>query len=261
MFLIRGKQARPRGPELQEMRIRLLQQKTWRYLRYVHTREAFRLTEGAKTVLTVGAGTGLAELALALEYPDVDFHLTDIVTEKTPNYQGAQHLAKKWNVGNISFGVLDILDAPAETADLVTSTEVLEHIAEDEVAAANICARSRQYVFTLVPFATGSDHEDSERRQRAWQSHGHYRIGYDSADLIRLFGQPVAIRGCYWKPSAREFRETLTGMSVEEIARNSNRLMDWAHRDIVDRIPRRSADAFAIWALTRRILGKDGGCP
>jgi hypothetical protein len=48
--------------------------------------------------------------------------------------------------------------------------------------------------------------------------------------------------------SARQFRETLTAMSIEEIARNSAELTDWAHRDILDRVPRRSTDAFAIWA-------------
>ncbi len=43
----------------------LLNKKRWRLLRYLHAREGMLLAEQPRSVLVVGAGYGLAEVALA----------------------------------------------------------------------------------------------------------------------------------------------------------------------------------------------------
>ncbi len=62
---------------IERARLELLKGKTWRYLRYLHTRHALKFISGWEDMLVVGAGSGLAEIALAIEYPDKHFHLTD----------------------------------------------------------------------------------------------------------------------------------------------------------------------------------------
>jgi hypothetical protein len=69
---------------LHKVQIQLMVRKRWAYLRYIQIREG--LIEALKTAgeinsfLSVGCGSGLTEVALALEFPEIKFHLTDIDT-------------------------------------------------------------------------------------------------------------------------------------------------------------------------------------
>lgn len=183
----------------------LLVERRWRYLRYLHAREAFALvSHDIDSVLAIGVGKGLAELALAIEYPHVHFHLTDIESATTPNWSFVQRAVSEWNLTNVEFDMLDIRQPPSVEADMVCSTEVLEHIEQFDKAAANMLAAARKYVFALVPFADRRYNADPVRRQRVLDTHGHYVCGFDRSALVDLFPDAVEIRGCYWTDQAHK---------------------------------------------------------
>lgn len=85
-----AKQTRANTRRIETIKRALVLKRKWAYPRYPHTREALLLTEGVETVLVTGSGHGLAEIKLALEFPEIQFHPTDIVTKTIPNYHNAQ---------------------------------------------------------------------------------------------------------------------------------------------------------------------------
>lgn len=172
-------------------RTTLLVEKRWRYLRYLHLRSA------------IGVGKGLAELALAVEFPHIQFRLTDIESATTP-WSFAQRAVPEWKLPNVRFDILDITQPPRFEADLVASTEVLEHIEDADQAARHMLAAASRYVFALAPFAEARFNDNANRCRRVFESHGHFVCGYDEAALARLFPDPVEVRGCYW--AGRAFR-------------------------------------------------------
>lgn len=240
-----------RGEELERVKQTLLRERTWRYLRYQHLREGFLLARNARTVHCVGAGKAYAELALALEFPDVHFHITDIESERTPNFGVAVSWAKKLGLSNVSFDTFDVFDLPDTKWDLVTSIETLEHIEDDVTAAKNMLKMANQFVFALVPFAHKAANADPARRKRVWETHGHYRVGYDEDDLAALFSNSVEVRGCYWGGEGRAFRHKLTSLSNEEIDERASDLLEEAKLDIRLAIPKAISDASGIWTLAR----------
>lgn len=234
---------------LAQMRNALILKRRWSYLRYLHAREALVLAEDIESVLIVGSGHGFAEIALALEFPWIHFHLTDIEGDKTPNYHRAQEFADKWNLSNATFGIRDILKPERERYDLIYSVEVLEHIEDDALAAAEMRAAAHRYVFALIPFADKTTNRDEAARIRVWEGLGHWRVGYDEEDLRRLFPGIVAMRGCYWREQGTEHRKRLYSMSNEEVTTSMSELQEEAKRDIVDAIPKIYPEAQGIWML------------
>lgn len=76
-----------KAERLKAVHTALLEGRTWRYLRYLHARCALSAAQDVSSVLVVGAGHGLAELALAVEHPEVNFVLTD--------WSGASHSVRR----------------------------------------------------------------------------------------------------------------------------------------------------------------------
>jgi hypothetical protein len=237
---------------LDQVRVRLLQGKTWRYLRYLHLRCGLGLASKVESVLTIGAGNAFAELALALEYPQIEFIVTDVASDQAPSRRACEALVKQWNVGNVRFAAYDALQPPHLEADLVASIEVLEHIEADDVAAANLNRAARRFVFCLVPFSHRERNEDPKVRERVLASHGHFRPGYDHERLAQLFPVPIEIRGCYWADAGIPFRQHLSSLSEEEIARDWRGLAAQAEKDLRTGIPLRARQAGGIWVLARR---------
>ncbi len=237
---------------LADVQLRLLLGKTWRYLRYLHLREALTLATGAESVLVVGAGNALAELAIAIERPELQFIVTDHAGENVPSRRIAEELVRKWGIKNIRFGVYDALQPPTETADVVASVEVLEHIKQDEAAAANMGVAARKYVFCLVPFADRATNANQATAARVWEKCQHFRVGYDADRLSALFPNPVTIRGCYWKDAGFRLRSMLTPLDEETIKSTRDNLASLAATDVRVGIPRVSADAQGIWILSKR---------
>lgn len=234
---------------LDEMTKRMLLKRRWAYLRYLHTREALVLAKDVESVLVVGAGHGYAEVALALEFPEKRFHLTDIESERTPNYHNAQNLVDRWNLKNVTFGVQNILVPERGRHDLVASVEVLEHIEDDTLAAAEMRAAANRYVFALIPFADKTTNADEAMRARVFESHEHFRVGYDEEDLRKLFPGIVALRGCYWREHGGAHRKHLYDMTNEEVNASLAELREEAQHDIVDGVPEVYPEAQGIWML------------
>lgn len=218
-----------------------------RYLRYLHLREAVRLSR-PDSVLIVGAGRGVAEVAIAREFPDVHFHLTDW-DYPHPRIERGVRLAGK--MPNVSFSRLDILKPDlAEKFDLVGSVEVLEHIQEDDRAAENMRGLSSKDVFCLVPFATAANNADPERRQRVWENNEHYVVGYDPERLEQLFPNPLIVRGAYWIDVSTRLKSEVAGLTPQQVKAKADELKEIAKGDLRDAVPRALSDAVGIWTLS-----------
>lgn len=238
---------------LSKIRTTLLVERRWRYLRYLHLREAILLVRNQiETCLVVGAGKGLAELALAVEFPNIDFHLTDIETSRTPNWQFTQNAVNEWGLHNVRFSILDVLKPAGLRADLVCSTEVLEHLPQAARAADNMIGMARRFAYCLVPFADREFNANEARRKRVLEQFGHYVCGFDEAELVSLFPDPVETRGCYWADGGQRLREELERLPEEEIRVRRIELETLAQSDItVGCVPRQSSEASGIWTLAR----------
>lgn len=240
----------PPEEAIDRMKVQLLKGKTWRYLRYLHARNALTYTEGWKDILVIGAGNGFAEIALALEYPDRHFYLSDY-ENATHSTRHARALVKRFKMKNISFIDLNILDKPTKRFDVVYSVEVLEHIKDDKLAVQNMLLTARKYIFCLVPFATPEDNQNTSFRQRVWEKHEHYVVGYNAEELSQFFSNIIKIQGCYWADAGVGFRKQLTSMSLKEIDQNIPKLLDDADRDVKESIPKTLKDALGIWVLSK----------
>ncbi len=250
-YLLHGLVQMSHDEALADIKLRLLLGKTWRYLRYIHARNALSKVSDWQSVCIVGAGYGFAELALALEYPDRQFVLTDHADCSHTNIH-AKRLVKKYNLKNVTFEVLDILQPPNQQYDVVYSVEVLEHIKDDALAARNMVQMSRKYTFCLVPFADQSANDNQQERERVWKLCEHYVVGYDAATLERLFPNPIAIMGCYWADKGIPFRKKLTELNSEQIEHQLEDLTVEAELDLIERIPSVRSDALGIWILSSK---------
>jgi glycosyltransferase involved in cell wall biosynthesis len=238
--------------KLAEIKLRLMLRRKWAYLRYLHQRQAFLLTKDVETFLSIGCGLGLAELALALEFPDVQFHLTDFDTTRLTM---AERIVKQWSLSNVTVGRYDVLTTPKNRYDLVASIEVLEHIQNDILAIDHMCLASQKYVFALVPFAPLHIKADPKLQDYVWRKFEHYRYGYSADDLNCIFtnlGQEVMIiRGCYWRDAGFEFRQNNEKLSDDEIRLQFPSLVRQAEKDIRASIPDTLEQAAGIWTLVK----------
>ncbi|MBK7950071.1 MAG: methyltransferase domain-containing protein [Deltaproteobacteria bacterium] len=246
-----GEPPRTVDPRLEEVVVQLLLQRKWSYLRYVHLREGFLAARDVRSVLAIGAGRGLAELALALEFPKVRFRITDVASERTPNYQWAQDRARAWQLPNVEFGLLDVTKPIEERFDFIASVEVIEHIEDDEAAIAHMRAAARKYVFCLVPFADDATLADPRQARRAWARHQHYRFGYSPERFRKLFDDVAAMRGCYFRDQGFVLRQILDTEDDDAIRRRARELAEAARGDVADRLPDTPDQTQGIWVLAR----------
>ena len=243
-----------------EVKRRLLFDRRWAYLRYLHLREGFTIADELETVLCVGAGRAIAEVGLAVEFPNTHFLITDIRSSRTPNYSQAQDLASAWNLKNVTFEVLDVM-APHSGLrfDLVCSVEVLEHIEDDREAVRNMYALSKKYVYALVPYADKHSQQDLDLTRRAWDRHEHFRVGYDTKDLSLLFPNQIESRGCYWRNAGQVFRSKLQDSDMEVVLANVDEWAERAQEDIQMQTPHLSSQAQGIWVLASSSPQEEGG--
>lgn len=221
-----------------KVRRTLMHGRTWRYLRYIHLRDALlQISDEIETVGVVGAGHGYSEIALALEFPHIQFTLTDIIDTGYPNYHKAMDICWKWGIENVRFSVWNVLEPTARRFDLVCSTEVLEHIADAAGAAEKMREAAEKYVYCLVPFSDKASNENPAKRKRALEAHGHFVYGYDANDLEQLFPNPVFIKGAYFTHEGQALRKRLMDLSPAEIDEQLADLITFAETDLQDRIP------------------------
>lgn len=243
----------PRGHErrLTELHHRLLRVRKWSYLRYVHLRQGLLLAPEVTSVLSVGAGRGLAELALAVEFPDVQFEITDFPGTEPLPYARAEDLASAWKLPNVRFSQRDILVPQPRRHDMVVAVELLHHMQDDRRAAAELRAAAKSWVFALVPFTTGASRAGERMPVTTSQPLVGNRIGYDAEELARLFPAIESVRGCYWTDAGLRLRERLRDADDDEITATVADFVDQATGDVRDAVPVRDADAQGIWVLAR----------
>ncbi len=228
---------------------RLMTGRTQQYLRYLHLREAVaRIAGEIETICVVGAGRGIAELAIAMEFPHLRWTLTDIIFPGSPCYHRAMELAWKHGIDNVGFSVWDAMQPTARRFDLVCSTEMLEHVPNPTPAARNMRAAARKYVYCLVPFGDASANADPRKRRYAWDNRQHFVFGYDRDALFGTGGQ---VAGTYWNSAGAELRQALTAMSDDQITAELDRLIAMAAEDLREEVPRTSRDAAGIKILVR----------
>jgi hypothetical protein len=230
----------------------MLNRRRWVFLRYWHARQAMKLMHDCKSVLVVGGGFALAEVALALEYSEVQFYVTDH-PGASHDFKRARELKAEFGVENINFGVLDILksDIPEGSYDAVYSVEVLEHIELSEVAAAQMCKIARNYVFCLVPYADAETNANESKRERALATHEHFVCGFDAKTLRRYFPGESVVRGVYWSDGGKIMRNELEALKPDEIKANYERWLSMAADDARDAVPEASAEAQGIFIVSR----------
>lgn len=230
----------------------ILQGKTWRYLRYLHFRDYLeRVSSQIDTVCICGTGYGLAEFLLAIEFPQIKFTLTDIVDRKHgyPNYFQTMQLCWEYEVDNVDFFVWNVLNPTTRRFDLVASTEMLEHIENDELAAKNMRLASNRFVYCLVPYADKATNKDPQRRKRVWEKFEHYVCGYDPEDLEHLFPNPVFMSGAYWHDHGLQWRLGMKDMEASEITNKSSDLIIEAKNDLINDLPKSGSDCLGIKVL------------
>ena len=207
--------------------------------RHVHIVSAFEDANARSpisTVLSVGCGAGLSELYLAACNPEVAFTLTDFDP-------GRIALAKRWardnKLDNVEFGSLNLLSPPGPTRyDLVTSTEVLEHIGRDQQAVSHMIAVASKFVWSLVPSCPEAALTNPVSVGAAWRSNEHVRPGYTERTLSALFeeGRTLWMRSCYFAPEAPYVRQILTEATDDEILASRQEILDAAQQDVRDEL-------------------------
>ncbi|MGB3455600.1 MAG: class I SAM-dependent methyltransferase [Litorimonas sp.] len=224
----------------------------WKYLRYLHLHDALeRCKHEVASVGVVGAGRGMAEVALALENPDIEFTITDARFEHYPIYDQAMEYAWKLSADNVRFGVWNILEPTHRRFDLICSTEVLEHIPQDREAVARMYDAAEKYVYCIVPFATPESRADEALCASTLERFGHIVPGYDIGTLRALFPGEVHLAGTYFDDAGTVLRQKLGEMSVPEIDQQLDALIDLARLDIRDELPTTEARSQGIKILSR----------
>jgi hypothetical protein len=202
------------------LRKHMLKSKGWRYLRYVHLRDFIgRYQDKLNVVCAAGSGLCFAETALALEFPHIEFFLTDIVCPGRPNYFKSMDLVTRWNMRNVRFGVWDLMQKSAQRFDAVVSTEVLEHIQDYATPVNNMLGASRIATYALVPFATKERNEDAGARLDAYVKHEHF------------------VCGTYWNQSGAAFRRKLAALTDPDIDNQYDQLVADASGDLTNAAP------------------------
>jgi SAM-dependent methyltransferase len=240
---------------LDEIRRRLVFFRSWNLFRYLHLRQAFLETSGVDSVLSVGCGRGLAELALAVEFPDVQIQLTEVDSDALAMTRPVSELAEAWKLENLTFGIQDVLEPLQNRADLVCAVDVLSQVEDDVLAASHLRAASDGYVFCLVPFATGAAQADERLRSRAWEKRRSYRVGYSEDDLRALFPGQSIVRGCFWSHSGARVQATMAALDEAALLPRTAELCEAAECDLEKRVPRRHREALGIWILARSAGG------
>ena len=217
---------------------RIALRRHWAIHRHVHLVHAFdqaRKLGRIETFLGIGCGVGLSEIFLAASAPEVSFVLTDYDEDRLKH---AEHHVKKCGLHNVELRTLDLLTVGtvmnADKFDFVSSIEVLEHIDDDETAAAIFTGMSRQFLYVLVPSCCEEDLTDEDNIRRAWEHHEHFRPGYTDKTLKRLFpgATILSIGSCYLSPTASATRTRLDAMSDDAIRSGWRELFDVARADI-----------------------------
>jgi hypothetical protein len=225
---------------LNMVRLHLLRARGWRYLRYLHLADFVRTySRLCNSFCSAGSGLGFAELALAIEFPDIEFYVTDIVAAGRPNYFKCMDLVMRWHVKNLRFGIWDLTQPSPRKFDLIASTEVIEHIKPPEPAMISMLEAANCATYALAPYADKVTNANAEQRLNAYLEHEHFVCGYDAEFFVNLKFNYKSIKsnGVYWAKSGAAFRKELIGLADTAIDESFDSLCKRAELDLICEAP------------------------
>ena len=236
-----------RALTLEDAQAQVLFHRRWSLFRYVHLLDLFEKIPRPRHVASIGCGQGWAELALAVAFPDVQFECFDLRIN--------DRIRRAYPLPNLSFAEANLFELD-DRYDLIFTIEVLEHIEDHQAAADHLVSLLSPggHLFNLVPFAAPAEQENEALRQREWENHGHFRVGYNRDDLVALFpGQEVLeCAGTYWRDHAEPLRYIMDAMPDETMVRCLPDLIRMGRFDLRDQQPASRGRAVGIKILTRK---------
>ncbi len=152
--------------------------------------KALGLPEEGVAMLDAGTGRGDIALHCARLFPRWKIHGIDLEDERVERCRTA---ATALHLGNASFSKDNLLNLTARSEyDLITSTDVLEHIEDDRHAMSNLARALRPGGYVLLTFPSVPQRRHS--RLVAWRER---RIGFTPADIghVRPGYSPDQING------------------------------------------------------------------
>lgn len=234
-----------------KMRELLMRGKKYRYVRYLHAREAFKKLTDVKSILVVQAGTGHVELALAAEFPSIKFTVTEKPGQER-NLEQAKLLARRYGIANVAFATFDVTKRDIPQHDLVYSVEVLETHKNYPVVARNMRDLARKYIFCLTSYANDEEAANPERQARVLQKLKKHTPGFSEGQLAKFFPTPVAFGWCYWSDAGQKLRARLQKLERPAIVEKMQELTDLAKQDVKAERATSRKQAQGIWVLARK---------
>lgn len=152
--------------------------------------KSLRLPDAGVSLLDAGTGRGDIALHCARWFPQWRVHGIDLETERVERCRTA---ARALALGNASFSQGNLLEIDAHAQyDLITNTDVLEHIEDDRRVMANFARALRPGGYLLLTFP--SVPQRKHLRLVAWRER---RIGFSPADIghVRPGYSPDLING------------------------------------------------------------------
>jgi SAM-dependent methyltransferase len=179
-----------------------MRRNAYRYLGEIHIPGRIRLNHVFREIASLGlpesgvrmldAGTGRGDIALhcARLHPDWRVHGIDLIEERVERCRtAAQNLA----LHNVTFSLDNLLNLSADSQyDLITNTDVLEHIEDDRGAMANLARALAPGGYLLLTFP--SVPQRRHLKLVAWRER---RIGFKPEDIghVRPGYSPEMING------------------------------------------------------------------
>jgi len=228
------------GRRINKIAVLLLQRRGWHYLNYLHLRDAVRRSGDLGSAFILTAGYGLDGIALALEFPQIRFHLASHRDDRT-RFRKAKEITVEWSLQNLVFEKPVAGEIPRHWSfELVALCEVL-HLVDDSLMMVEEALQvSRRCLYATVPLAADFSRDDEDPSRVT---------GFTRTEFEDLFPTGT-FRGCYWSDSGAEFSNQLEGLSDDQIREASARLMDEAWADVIDATPVSRAEALGMSYLS-----------
>lgn len=226
-----------RTPQVKEIHKRLLIERGWDFLSYLHLRDALRQTEDVRCVLTTNHRRGYCEIALALEFPTIDFYMMPPASYSSNRYDGMRNLMDSWGLDNLRCGEPGRISE--KLFDLTAATEIFDGTSRDEETIRLLTRLSTRYLWLLTGFDPSG--------VKPWR-------GYGTDEIEQLLPPLVNLCGCLWVEKGVSFRRRLDEMSNSDIIDSSMALRAEAMGDLGRGAPIPS-DCLALWALAKTVTG------
>ncbi|GEM_PF-1291545 len=252
--------ARPTEPALSQVCNRLLSARGGALMRHVHLRAAFAACDGIRTFMSVGEGSALPELALAVEFPDVQF----LAARWDPCSLAEDEAAPTPAPPNFRLEKLPSGAWPGDRYDFVAAVDASRLGGGLEPVAERARSLARLWAFLLESrFRPRSEPQPSLRWSRpfgrisrpaeeaveaAWWSDlaaaGDVRTG-----VTRFCPGLVRAQGCLWEDRGARLSRQLEALEATAIVAARDKWLAAAQSDLLVKPGESLGRANGFWAL------------